>query len=1345
MGKFFPVLVFIIFRIISFGEAQSWQSLYDGLLEHYKSGDYELVSAQFPACLELAEKEHGKSSKAYAYTLKLASGAFYETGEYDQGIRSGQQELEVLSQIIDTASIDYANSVHMLGLNYLGAGKFGDALGFLLKASLRFHSHYGEASESYAIILSELGDVYSGLENYGSGIDCLEKSLEVYNKAGSLTENYIYTIQSAANLYLKTSQFKAAFQKATLLQGLLIDNGLEKERIYGDNLLAGAEAAKGLGDHFNSAKYYSEYLRFLIANGSAGSGEYVYAVHELAAIYQSIGNLSSYDSLINANRDILVSSSGARDTGFSGYLNLAVMYQNKRQFKDAESAYKDAFLIMQNNPDQELSLRGTLYENYALLKYSMRAYDTARQLINQAIVIFRGQPDNTHGLASALNIRGMIFKTAGELKPGKESLIEALRLCSSSDRKETDLHAKILENLSTVELELNQISGALSYIKQAIEIRRVNTGEKSAEYVNVLNSYGAILGMSGNFASALDTIRLAYEILGAGPEVNVELGNQIITNLGSIGLASGNSSLADSLYGIALKAAVEFYGAESFESGKIMINLARAREALGRYREAESDYRAGIRIMSAQAGPKDSEYLSASNAFGKFYQVMGNYEEAERIYSEIIEGTSDTHPIYGITLQNLATLYQLQENYGKAEPLLIEALRLDSLYKGPGDPGYAVSLQNLASLYQKTGRSASAESLFMKALKIDEMVYGKFHPSYARKLFNLATLYQDAGKYDLALPLMQESAAIRKELFGSDHPDYAYGQFGLAMISDLLERDDEARSCYQEALRIYLKQFRELFPALSEKEKTAFYNKFQPVIEAYRDFAIEYAGKDGSVLSDLYDLQLETKAILLNSSSKTRARILNSGDGELVNLFNQWVSMKEQIARLYRYTNSELAIQGIDIRSLERKSNDLEKELSTRSEIYNSLSDTKAIRWKDIRSTLGPGEGAIEIIRIRKNLRNDSIIYACLVIVSREQSENPLLVTFPDGNLMETRGYHRYFNSINYHLEDTESYAVYWEPLDHVLGGINTLYISSDGIFNKINPNTLYDNVSKKYILEKYKIVFVSNTRDILKSGQNIQSSKTAELLGYPDYKSGIIGEVSQGNTTEQNPHLRESFGSGIALLPGTKREVEYIDSLFKHNNWKTGIYTGQEASEDLIKKIKDPGILHVATHGFFLRDDTPRRNVMEDDPAGESALAGHPLLRSGLLLAGAEKGLKGNAGITDEDGNDGILTAYEAMNLSLDRTSIVVLSACETGLGEIKNGEGIYGLQRAFIVAGSSNLVMSLWKVDDTITQELMTGFYSEWLNGKSLFDAFRETQIRIRHNNSEPYFWGAFILVGN
>jgi CHAT domain-containing protein/tetratricopeptide (TPR) repeat protein len=1345
MNKFFPVLIFIVFRIISYGEAQSWQSAYDGLLEHYKSGNFIQVIAQFPACLELAEKEHGKSSKAYAYTLKLASATFYESGEYNKGIQSGHLELEALSQIIDTASIDYANSVHMLGLNYLGAEKYDEALEFLLKASFRFHSHFGEVSEPYASILSELGEGYSGLENYGSAINCLEKSLEVYEKSGSLTERYLYTIQNLTNLYLKTSQFTAAFKKATILQALLIENELEKETIYGDNLLAGAEATKGFGDNPISAKYYSEYLRFLNANGNTGTGEYGYAVHELATIYQSIGSLSSYDSLLNANRDILVSSTAAPDAGFAGYLNLAIMHQNKREFDDAESAYKDAFMILQNNPDQEFRLRGTLFENYALLKYSQREYETAQDLINQAIEIFRSRPGDSLALASALNTRGMIYKTEGELKPASESLIEALRLCFLSGMQETELHAKILENLSAVELEMNRAMAALSYMRQAFTIRRVISGENSAEYANVLNSYGAILGMSGNFTSALDTIRLAYEILIASPDANAEFRNQIITNLGSISLGSGNSSLADSLFDIALKNAIEIYGIESFESGKIMINLARAREALGRYREAESGYRAGIRIMSARAGGKDPEYLNASNAFGRFYQVMGNYEEAERIYREIIEGIPDSNPIYGITLQNLATLYQLRENYEKAEPLLIEALRLDSMYKGPGDPGYSVSLQNLASLYQKTGRSASAEPLFMKALRIDEMVYGKIHPSYAKKLFNLATLYQDAGKYDLANPLMQESVAIRKKLYGTDHPDYAYGQFGLAMINDLLERDEEARSCYQETLRIYLKQFREIFPALSEKEKTAFYNKFQPVIEAYRDFAVEYAGKDGSVLSDLYDLQLETKAILLNSSSKTRTRILNSGDRELVDLFNQWVSMKEQIARLYRYTTDELAIQGIDIRSLERKSNDLEKELSARSEIYNSLSDTKVITWKDIRSSLGPGEGAIEIIRIRKNLRNDSIIYAGVVVVAREQSDNPFLVIFPDGNLMETRGYRRYFNSINYHLEDTESYAVYWEPLERVLAGLTTLYISSDGIFNKINPNTLFDNGSKKYILEKYKIVFVSNTRDILKSGLNTQSSKTAELLGYPDYKSGITGADSQNNTNGQSSRLRESFGSGIALLPGTKREVEYIDSLFKHSNWKTGIYTGREASEDLIKKMNNPGILHLATHGFFLRDDTPRRDVMEDDPAGEATLADNPLLKSGLLLAGAEKGLKRSAGITDEDGNDGILTAYEAMNLSLDQTSLVVLSACETGLGEIKNGEGIYGLQRAFIVAGSSNLVMSLWKVDDAITQELMTGFYSEWLNGKSLFDAFRETQIRIRSSNPEPYFWGAFILIGD
>jgi CHAT domain-containing protein len=192
--------------------------------------------------------------------------------------------------------------------------------------------------------------------------------------------------------------------------------------------------------------------------------------------------------------------------------------------------------------------------------------------------------------------------------------------------------------------------------------------------------------------------------------------------------------------------------------------------------------------------------------------------------------------------------------------------------------------------------------------------------------------------------------------------------------------------------------------------------------------------------------------------------------------------------------------------------------------------------------------------------------------------------------------------------------------------------------------------------------------------------------------------------------------------LPATETEVSLIEPILKKRNLKVKIYMGDEALEENVKAIRHPAILHIATHGFFVED---------------TASIVSPMIRSGIILAGVKNSQQ------NQGGDDGILTAYEATNLDLEGTTLVVLSACQTGLGEVRNGEGVYGLQRAIVVAGAQNLLMSLWKVSDEATAELMAAFYSEW-SGESNTNEFRKAQISLRLKYPQPFYWGAFIMLG-
>jgi CHAT domain-containing protein len=258
-------------------------------------------------------------------------------------------------------------------------------------------------------------------------------------------------------------------------------------------------------------------------------------------------------------------------------------------------------------------------------------------------------------------------------------------------------------------------------------------------------------------------------------------------------------------------------------------------------------------------------------------------------------------------------------------------------------------------------------------------------------------------------------------------------------------------------------------------------------------------------------------------------------------------------------------------------------------------------------------------------------------------------------------------------------------------------------------------------VLDEIDLVFLTNTKDLLFNTHE-GTRYTAKLYGRPSYATAVqetkVPHDSSGLNRDTNL-IQQEFSD----LPGTEKEIENIADVLTSYNCKADIFKYESASEENLKAIHSTDVLHIATHGFFMADDGQHVNSM---------------IRSGIVLSS----VKNNSDLFSEDG---ILTAYEATNLSLDSSQLVVLSACETGLGEIKNGEGVYGLQRGLKVAGARNILMSLWKVDDEATAELMIGFYKAWLSGTEIHAAFREAQVNLRKKFPSPFYWGSFILSGN
>jgi CHAT domain-containing protein len=286
-------------------------------------------------------------------------------------------------------------------------------------------------------------------------------------------------------------------------------------------------------------------------------------------------------------------------------------------------------------------------------------------------------------------------------------------------------------------------------------------------------------------------------------------------------------------------------------------------------------------------------------------------------------------------------------------------------------------------------------------------------------------------------------------------------------------------------------------------------------------------------------------------------------------------------------------------------------------------------------------------------------------------------------------------------------------------------------------------------LMDKYQLQQYTSTRNVALRAAQQKSNKLQNitLFGNPTFtmdSTAIVktNKTTTFNTTVYTPPNRNARGGSWNELPGTAAEVKKINDLFIANKSSTKIFIGKNASEENLKALSgnSPQVLHIATHGFFLPDPEKKKRENDFSQADNTySLANDPLLRSGLILAGGNYAWNN----TPIDGvEDGILTAYEIAQLDLSNTELVVLSACETALGDVKGSEGVFGLQRAFKMAGVKKMIVSLWQVPDKETAELMTAFYSYWLGGKSIEDAFATAQADMK-KKYPPFYWAAFVLV--
>lgn len=952
-------------------------------------------------------------------------------------------------------------------------------------------------------------------------------------------------------------------------------------------------------------------------------------------------------------------------------------------------------------------------------------------------------------------------------------------------------------NMAKIMAELGQYEEAEVLYLRLLKSDREEFGVKSDEYIGTALGLGVHYQYVRSYESFKKGLKLYRGLFKHIKKDHPQYG-ELLNGIAGIYSDLGSYKQAEKYF---LESIDSFTDAGMYISENSILSLnslAQVYERTGRYPEAESNYLEAISILDGLGGEYLDFYQLIYNNIGRTYYLLGNYGSADKYLADAVKIAAEYYgedsDIHAIALSVQADSYIYQSRLKEAESTYARALEIFQSSQGEESSDVAGMTYSLSKVYKEQKQYDKALEYNKRAVQGFETSIGKEDDDYTKSISNMGDIYYTQNEFDIALGYYENALKSRKRNIGIKHPKYAETTNKLALLSWAMDDRKSAESYYKETFDNYFAQIDAYFPTMSEEEKAKFYNsKVRVTFEQFNSYAFDQNKEDKGLLGEMYNYQLATKGLIMYATGKVRKSILNSGDSILIQKFNTWISQKEQLSKLFSSTQESLDTRNAKIDSLTSAANRLEKELSLASSEFATTYVRNRVKWQDIQEKLKPGEAAVEIIRFR-NFSPDSagfftneIYYAALILTDKTK-ENPELVLLRNGKLMEHKYLANYRNAIRYKVDENHSYRLFWKPIANKLKDINKVYFSPDGIYNQISIYTLRNPKTNKFTLDEIEIQLVNNTKDLVALHSDNSANfrdKKAHLFGFPNYNMGLLDQESEADQSAQEAVNAASQGRGtdrsvargatrgtrgdrgtrgtrgirgglsrglrgslqryinsndlLAMLPGTKREIETITAQYEKFNLEPETMIGNAALEDSIKNVSKPQTLHIATHGFFLENEEPEPGEFKDK------YVENPLLRSGLIMAGANSFLSSGA-ISEKfgDGQDGILTAYEAMNLDLENTDLVVLSACETGLGEVSNGEGVYGLQRAFQIAGAKSVIMSMWTVDDDATQELMTNFYEEWLRTGDKHGSFIRAQKKLKAKWKSPYYWGAFVMVG-
>ncbi|MCU1331483.1 MAG: tetratricopeptide repeat protein, partial [Candidatus Angelobacter sp.] len=992
----------------------------------------------------------------------------------------------------------------------------------------------------------------------------------------------------------------------------------------------------------------------------------------------------------------------------------------------------------------------TLYDarmqySEALRLYPTGAYDKA-QLLAEHVLDLREKAVGTEHpeIAAALNLLGVICTARSGYNRGELFLQRALAINEKAFGSDHPAVADVMDNLAKNYSAKGNYAEAERLARNALSVRQKTLGPDHFLVAVSLGTLGDMFLAKGDYANARSFSEQALQITAKSYTADDLPHADASSRLARVEIKMGNYSAAEQLLNLALQTRETVAGRESLQAADSVYDLGYLYLVKNDNLKSEQLNLRALSLKEKILGPDHLQLSLILHNLGLIYYRRGDYRTAENYYQRALaikeKTLGNSHPLLAATYNNLGLMYWRQRDYDKAKKFYTRALEICEKAYGVDSADTTFPLANLGIIAKETGDYDRAEAYYKRALAIEEKIFGPENPRIGVTVESLGILYRDKGDYAKAEPYFLRAVAITEKSLGPDHPDNArhfrnlehlYAASGdLAGALKSLTRGNEIE---EKNLPLNL-------AIGSERQKLAYFDPMADDLERLISFQAQQDAGNPAARDLAATTLIQRKGRVFDAIANNLGSLWERSSSEDRALLDQLKSVTAQLAGLVLKGPQGLSAteQQERIKTLTQWREELENEVGRRSQGYYERPET--VTLNAVKAAI-PGNAVLIEFAVyspfdpkqpnesTKNFGDPR--YIAYIIPGQGE------MRWKD--LGPAKGIDSAVDAFRGALRDPQRRDIkrlarvlderIMQPVRDLIGNATHLLVSPDGQLDLIPFEALVDSKGR-YLVEQFSVTYLTTGRDLLRMQVSRASRSGPMVIADPAFGEPGTLAIARAERPKLGPGIgtmrrrsittaQDLSGVYFAPLTGTASEARAIQALFP----ETRVFTGSHASKSVIKQIDAPSVLHIATHGFFLQDTTENSSGKGKQPPSESrsvrgnARIENPLLRSGLALSGAN--------LNKTSTEDGILTALEASSLNLWGTKLVTLSACDTGLGEVHNGEGVYGLRRAFFLSGAETLVMSLWPVSDDVTREMMTAYYTGLKAGLGRGEALHQAEL--------------------